>query len=67
MTTTVKVQVPAGASYVARVTTFNTASKSEVDVQPGEERTFYAHSTGTIQVAERPLEAAPAVSEPAAA
>lgn len=58
MTTIVAVKVPEGASYVARVTTFGTASKHEVDVQPGTERLFYASSDSTVQVREAPIDAA---------
>lgn len=57
MTTTVTVKVPDGASYVARVTTFQTASRHDEDVQPGTERTFYASSSCTLQIAEAPIEA----------
>ncbi|GJE41331.1 hypothetical protein [Methylobacterium soli] len=57
MTTSVIVIVPASASYVARVTTFQTAHRHEEDVQPGTERTFWASSGCTFQVAEAPIAA----------
>lgn len=63
MTTTINVQVPQGASYVARVTTTHlTAEGSPVqtfseDVQPGGWRQFYASSSCSILVEEAPIPA----------
>ena len=57
MTTSVTVQVPEGASYVARVTIFQTATKHERDVQPGNSQTFYASSGCTVSVTEAPIAA----------
>lgn len=63
MTTAVTVQVPEGASYVARVVVTGqnaegeTVSRHSETVQPGATRLFYASSSASVLVREAPIAA----------